>query len=165
MPSFEIFTSPLYTETNGLVFSTKPLSYGNNINLFGLGFKNGAVNEILAQTDEDYELLSIILDKDFNSGYLGECALIDNSSPLFLTNTLYYETLYDENCSCHLALGNAFPDTIEGGLKMSEEELLKNGINVSSIHIDFMIGSDDLEIEAETNKGKKLIYSKGKYMI
>lgn len=165
MPGYEIFTSPLYTETNGIVYSSKPLYYEKVIDSFGLKFKNGAVSKIITPIKEDYNILKNIVDTDENSKYLGECAIVENDTPVNLTNTLYYETLFDENASCHLAFGNSYSDSIENGLSMSEEELISNGLNISDIHVDFMIGTDDLNIEAETKNGKELIYSKGKFVI
>lgn len=165
MPGYELFTSPLCSETNGIVYSSKPLYYKKVIDSFGLEFKNGSVSNIITSVKEDYDILKSIIDRDDNSKYLGECAIVENDNPVNKTNTLYYELLYDENASCHLALGNSYPDSIKNGLSMTEEELISSGLNISNTHVDFMIGTDDLKIEAETKNGPKLIYSKGKFRI
>lgn len=165
MPSYEIFTSPLCYETKGIVYSSKPLYYGKIIDSFGLSFKNGSVNKIITSSDKDYHIIKSMIETDEGASFLGECAIVENDTPVNKTNTFYYESLYDENASCHLALGNSYFDSLKDGLSMSQEELKQNGINISNIHVDFMIGTDDLMIEADTKKGKKLIYSKGKYRI
>ena len=165
MPGYEIFTSPVASETNGIVYSSKPLYYNKVITSFGFEFKNGAVEKIITSDINDYRILDNIIKRDEGAKYLGECAIVENDTPVNLTNTLYYELLYDENASCHLALGDSFPDSLKGGLEMSSEELRQNGLNSSNTHIDFMIGTPDLKIEADTRYGKKLIYTNGKYII
>lgn len=165
MPGFEIFTSPVYNQTEGTVYSIKPISLGGRIiNPFGLEFHQGKVTKIMAK-EEDKKVLNKIFERDEQASYLGECAIVEYDTPVNLTNTLYYELLYDENSSPHLALGASYPDTLVGGLEMSEKELLAHGLNVASQHVDFMIGTPDLKIEAETNKGRKLIFSKGKFTL
>ena len=146
----------------------KPLVIRYNykdIESFALRFKNGEVKDIITKNKEDYEILKTLIMNNTNSKYLGEVALVENDTPVGKTNSLYLEPLYDENSSCHLALGNTFPDTIENGLSMSLNELKNNGLNVSNIHIDFMIGTPDLTIEANTNKGKELIFTNGKFKV
>lgn len=166
VPSYEAFTSPIYYQTEGTVFSTKPLVFHRHNNYivdhFGLEFQHGAVKKILVDKDEDYQVIKDFLNTDTHARYLGECALVEQDTPVSKTNTLYYHALLDENASCHLALGFGFPDTIPGGIEMDKRSLLDHGINTSSTHLDFMIGSDDLEIIADTNKGKQLIYQNGK---
>ena len=110
-------------------------------------------NDTLKSIIEDYE----------NASYLGEVALVNNNSPISNTGIIFYDTLFDENASCHLALGNGKAGNIINGENMSEEELNKLGINKSKIHVDFMIGTKDLEIEADTNRGKTLIFKKGNF--
>ena len=163
MPSYEIFTAPIYTSVSGVAYSTKPLFYKKIIQSFGLDFKDGEVNNILAKDNEDYEILKGLINEDEGSRFLGECAIVESDTPVGKTQTLYFEPLYDENSSCHLALGNSYGDCIEGGLKMSKKQLRACGLNISNNHIDFMVGSPDLIIEADTNKGKKLIFANGKF--
>lgn len=164
MPSYEIFSSPNYLKTNGIVYNSRPLSYGGGlIDEFFIEFKDGKVVNYDAKTGK--EILKGIIENDNNSCYLGEVALVNNDSPISNTGLIFGITLIDENASCHLALGDGFPDTIEGGLKMSKEELLKNGINQSKQHVDFMIGTPDLEIFALTNEGEKYIFKKGNFII
>lgn len=155
MPSYEIFTSPDYRKTNGIVYSSRPLIYnGGVIDDFWLKFKDGKVIQCGAKKGE--EILKNIIDSDSNSCYLGECALVENSSPISETNLIFGVTLLDENASCHLALGKGFPICIKSNKNLSESELLEKGINVSKVHVDFMIGTPDLEVEAETFDGRKI---------
>lgn len=164
MPAYELFTSPIYSETTGTVFSSMPIYYnGKIINKFGLEFNKGQVTKILTSSDEDYKSLKEIINTDDNSKFLGECAIVESTTPVGQTNTFYYNTLYDENYSTHLALGTAYPDSIKNGLEMSREELIANGLNVSKAHVDFMISTKDLEITADTKKGKILIFSNGRF--
>lgn len=166
MPSFEMYTSPIYRKTEGVVFSSIPLfnpEIGRLINQFGFEFKNGAVKEIITDNEKDKKSLQRIFSNDHTAKFLGECAIVERTTPVSETNTLYYHALYDENASPHLAIGQAFPDAIKNGLNMNKIELDKNGLNSSNYHIDFMIGTPDLTIEATTKKGKQLIYSNGKF--
>ncbi|MFZ3590775.1 aminopeptidase [Bacillus sp. DJP31] len=113
-----------------------------------------------------YMLLRKLIETKGNSIYLGEVALVDNSSIISQMNVLFYNTLFDENASCHLAIGNAYSSNFEGGVSMNKEELKKHGINQSIIDEDFMIGSDDLLIEAEMVEGiKEVIMKDGSWMI
>lgn len=157
MPSYEIFTSPNYKKTNGIVYSSRPLYYnGCLVDKFWIKFKNGKAIDCGAEVGE--EILRNIINTDSNSCYLGEVALVENNSPISNTNLIYGLTLIDENASCHLALGDGFPECIKEGDKYPIEELLNMGLNVSTtkIHVDFMIGTPDLEITGETFD-KKLI--------
>lgn len=162
MPSYEIFTSPNYKKTNGIVYSSRPLVYnGGLIDKFWLKFENGKVIDYDAEVGK--EILKGILESDSNSPYLGEVALVENNSPISNTNIVYGLTLIDENASCHLALGEGFTECIGKKLK-TEEELLENGVNMSKIHVDFMIGTPDLEITGETFDNKKVkIFEKGNF--
>lgn len=163
-PSYEIFTNPNFRKTNGVVFGSRPICYnGKLINDFYLEFKDGKVINYKAK--EGQELLTKIIKSDEFSSYLGEIALVDNNTPIAKTNMVYGSTLLDENASCHLALGNGFSECIVGNEKMSRTKLLEIGANPSNIHVDFMIGTPDLSIEAQTNKGKKLIFKNGKFNI
>lgn len=162
MPSYEIFTSPDFRYTNGVVYNSRPLVYnGAIIDYFYLEFQDGRVKKTEAKIGHD--VLNNFLAKHNKIPYLGEVALVNNDSPISLTGKVFYNTLYDENASCHLAFGRANPNAIPNGKAMSKEELTKNGINIAPAHLDFMIGTPDLNIEAECNQGKKLIFKQGSY--
>ena len=155
IPSEEVFTSPCKGKAEGIVYSTKPLSYnGELIEDFSVRFENGKVVEVHARKGE--ELLKQMISMDENAGYLGECALVPYDSPINNTGILFNNTLYDENAACHLALGRGFTNLVKDYEKYSEEELIKMGINDSQIHVDFMIGSKDLNIVGYTRDGKKV---------
>lgn len=155
MPTEEIFTSPSKLGTNGIVYSSKPLIYnGVLINHFMIKFENGKVVDFSAE--EGYESLKGIITSDEGSCYLGEVALVDYDSPISQSGIIFYETLYDENAACHLALGNSFLKCLEDGSTMPKEEL-ENIINDSNTHVDFMIGTEDLEIIGIDKKGKETI--------
>lgn len=155
IPSEEIFTTPMRGEAEGIVYSTKPLSYrGELIENFSVRFENGKAVEVHAERNE--ELLKTMISMDENAAYLGEVALIPYKSPINDTGILFYNTLFDENASCHLALGAGFKNVYPGYENMNEEELLKAGINDSMIHVDFMIGAEDLNIKATTVDGKEI---------
>ena len=164
MPSYEIFTSPNYKKTSGIVYSAKPLIYGGGkIDEFYIEFKEGKV--INYDAKQGKEILKQIIESDENSCYLGEVALVNNNSPISNTNLVFGTTLFDENASCHLALGDGFPDSLKEGLTMTKDELLRKGINQSKNHVDFMIGTKDLEIEAETKDGIVQIFKDGNFVI
>lgn len=164
MPSYEIFTCPHMRKTNGIVFASIPLFInGGIVENFYLEFKDGKVVKYNAKSGKD--LLETVLNTDTNANYLGEVALIDNDSPISNTNLVYGTTLFDENASCHLALGDGFPDCVEGTKGLSEKELIDLGVNVSKNHVDFMVGTPDLDITADTNEGKKLIFKQGRFNI
>lgn len=158
MPTEEVFTVPNKYTANGIVYASKPLVYNSSIiNDFWIEFKDGKVVNYDAKIG--YEVLKSIIEIK-NGNYLGEVALVDKDSPISKSNILFYETLYDENASCHLALGDSFPECIKSN--KTNKEL---GINESKTHVDFMIGTNDLEIIAETNKGKVTIMKKGKFVL
>jgi len=165
IPTEENFTMPLKTGVNGKVFATKPLDYqGNLVEDFWLEFKDGKVVDFDAK--EGKVNLQNLINFDPGSCYLGEVALISYDSPISNSNILFYNTLFDENASCHLALGRAYPMTIKGGFEMSQEELEKAGYNNSMTHVDFMFGSKDLDIVGETPNGKKVqIFKDGNFVI
>lgn len=164
MPSYEIFSTPDYRKTNGIVYSSLPLIYcGERIDDFYLEFKNGKIVDCNAKKGK--EILLEIINGSENDCYLGEVALVNFDSPIRNTNIIFETTLLDENAACHLALGDGFPECIKNGVNMTKKELLKNGINQSDNHIDFMIGTEDLEIEADTKYGKKLIFKKENFNI
>lgn len=153
MPTEEVFTMPKKDGVNGVVRSTKPLNYsGNLIENFTLTFENGKIVDFSAE--QGYETLKKLIETDEGSHYLGEVALVPHNSPISNTNIIFYNTLFDENASCHFALGKAYPTNLEGGAEMSLEELEKNGANMSLTHVDFMVGSPDLNIDGETSDGK-----------
>ncbi|AIF52771.1 aminopeptidase [Pelosinus sp. UFO1] len=155
MPTEEVFTMPKKTGANGTVFSSKPLNYnGNLIDDFSLTFKEGKVVDFTAK--QGYEILKGLVETDEGSHFLGEVALVPYNSPISNSNILYYNTLFDENASCHLAIGKAYPVCIKDGENMSNEELKALGVNDSLTHVDFMIGTKDLEIIGITAEGKEI---------
>lgn len=164
IPTEEIFTMPHKNRVNGKVVSTKPLNYqGNLIQDFYFVFKDGKVVEYDAKVGK--EALKSLIELDEGSSRLGEVALISHNSPISNLNILFNDTLFDENASCHLALGNAYSMNVVGGTTMEEEELIKIGYNVSLTHVDFMFGSEDMEITGITNDGKKVqIFKKGNFV-
>ncbi|WP_174733677.1 aminopeptidase [Mesobacillus harenae] len=152
MPTEEVFTVPLKTGVNGVVSSTKPLSYGGNIiDRFKITFENGRIVDF--QAEEGEEILKRLVETDEGSHYLGEVALVPYNSPISQSNILFFNTLFDENASNHLAIGSAYSFCIEGGKKMNSEELQENGLNESLTHVDFMIGSSEMDIDGITEDG------------
>lgn len=152
MPTEEVFTVPLRNGVNGIVRSTKPLSYsGNLIDNFSLTFENGRIVSVQAEKGE--EVLKQLVETDEGSHYLGEIALVAHDSPISQSGILFYNTLFDENASNHLAIGNGYAFCVEGGKKMSREELEKVGVNSSITHVDFMIGSADMNIDGIREDG------------
>ncbi|MDQ0162171.1 aminopeptidase [Aeribacillus alveayuensis] len=146
MPTEEVFTVPKKDGVNGYVTSTKPLSYGGNIiENFTLTFENGRIVDIKAEQGED--ILKSLVETDEGSHYLGEIALVPHQSPISQSNILFYNTLFDENASNHLAIGSAYAFCIEDGKTMSEEQLKEHGLNQSITHVDFMIGSAEMDID------------------
>ena len=145
IPTEEVFTTPDRTRAYGIVHSVMPLVHqGQIIRDFWLRFEEGRVVEYDAE--QGREVLQQIIETDENACRLGECALISKNTPIRQTGLLFYNTLYDENASCHLALGMGFPECIEGGYDMKEDELEAHGVNRSHTHVDFMIGADDLDV-------------------
>ena len=167
LPTYEIFTSPNWKKTEGVVYSSKPLLYNNIlIDNFYLRFHEGRVIEYHADSELEMNTLKSIIEIDEQAHYLGECALVPYDSVISKSNTLFYETLYDENASCHLALGCGFTECLEGGDDMSDQELSDNGVNVSKQHVDFMIGTHDLSIIGITKDGKEIeIFKDGNFNI
>jgi len=145
MPTEEIFTTPDRLRADGVVFSSKPLiHHGNPIEDFSITFKDGKATDCFARVGQD--VLEAIFKVDEHAARLGECALVPWTSPIQQSGTLFYNTLYDENASCHLAVGQGFPDCLEGGQEMDEEELIRHGVNKSATHVDFMIGTKDMNV-------------------
>lgn len=154
MPTEEVFTLPLKTGVNGTVFSSKPLNYGGNlIDNFSLTFKDGKVVDFSAE--EGYDTLKHLIETDEGSHYLGEVALVPHDSPISNSNIIFFNTLYDENASCHFAIGKAYP-CFDDGDKITNEEAVKRGANDSLTHVDFMIGTDDLNIVGYTYSNEKI---------
>lgn len=163
MPTEEVFTLPKRSGVNGKVVSSKPLNYnGNLIDKFSLTFKDGKVVDFSAE--KGYDTLRMLLEADEGSRYLGEVALVPYDSPISKSNILFYNTLFDENASCHLALGKAYTPCLKNGDKLTEEELKKLEVNDSLIHEDFMVGTEDMEITGITADGKEVpVFRKGNF--
>lgn len=152
IPTEECFISPLRGKAEGIVHATKPLSYqGQLIENFWVRFADGKAVEVGAEKGE--ALLKQMIAMDEGAAYLGECALVPQTSPINQSNVLFYETLFDENAVCHLALGAGFNDTIRDYHQKTNEECKALGVNDSMIHVDFMIGCDTMKIEAICRNG------------
>ncbi|HPF83738.1 MAG TPA: aminopeptidase [Bacilli bacterium] len=164
-PTFEIFTSPDCMSANGIVYSSKPLSYNNVvIDEFNITFKDGKAIECKAKQGE--ETLINLINSCPNSDRLGEVALVPFDSPISNSNIVFYETLFDENASCHIALGASFKDCILNGKNMTKKELEENNLNECDNHVDFMIGTKDLEIIGIKEDGKEIqIFKDGNFVI
>lgn len=154
MPTEEVFSMPHKYGVNGTLKATKPLVYaGNLIDDFSFVFKDGKV--VSYEAKQGKEILGKLLQTDEGASYLGEVAIVPQSCPVAKTDTLFYNTLFDENASCHFAIGSSYPTNIKDGVKMSDEELEARGANTSITHNDFMVGSNELSIEATTHAGEK----------
>lgn len=154
IPTEEVYTLPLKTGVNGTVTSTMPLNYnGALIEKLSLTFKEGQIVDYGAESG--YETLKRLIETDEGSHYLGEVALVPHNSPISQSGLIFFNTLFDENASCHLAIGKAYPTTLEGGSKMSDDELAAHGVNDSLVHVDFMIGSAELELDGELEDGSR----------
>ena len=152
IPTEECFISPKRGEAEGIVYSSMPLSYrGQLIDKFWLRFEGGKAVEVGAEVGE--EQLKDMVSMDEGAAYLGECALVPQASPISQSGILFYNTLFDENASCHLALGRGYADTIDGFENMTREECNALGLNESMIHVDFMIGCDSMNIDATCADG------------
>ena len=153
IPTEEVFISPMKGQAEGIVYSTKPLCYqGQIIDNFSIRFEGGKAVEVHAEVGE--ELLKTLISMDDGAAYLGECALVPQHSPICESGLLFYNTLFDENAACHLALGAGFPDTIEDFHHKTLEECRALGLNDSMVHEDFMIGCATMNIDATTRDGK-----------
>ncbi len=164
MPTEEIFTLPHCMQANGTVVASMPLSYqGCLIDGFRLTFRDGVVIEHSAQKGE--EALTRLLNTDEGSRRLGEVALIPYNSPIRAMDILFYNTLFDENASCHLALGSCYPNTLKGGELLSEDDLYAKGGNRSVNHVDFMIGTADMTITGITKTGERIpVFENGNFV-
>ncbi len=155
IPTEEVFSAPQYNGVNGIVYSTKPLIYhGNTISDFSFTFKEGKIVDYTAK--EGYEVLKELIETDEGSHYLGEVALVDHFSPISQSNQIFYETLFDENASCHLAIGASYPTCLKNSDGLSEEELKERGLNYSLTHVDFMIGDEHMNIKGYTRDGQEV---------
>lgn len=155
IPTEEVFTSPMKGEAEGIVYSTRPLSYrGVMIENFSIRFENGRVAEVRAEKNED--VLRTITTMDEGATMLGECALVPYDSPIRNSGLTFYNTLFDENAACHLALGTGFCNVIRDYGQLSLDDCRALGVNDSMIHEDFMIGSADLDITGITTDGREV---------
>ena len=161
MPTEEVFTVPAKYDVNGVVSNTKPLVYnGNTIDNFSLTFKDGQVVDF--EAEQGYDTLKNLLETDDGAKRLGELALVPDASPISQSGLIFYNTLFDENASCHVALGKAYPTNLEGGSEMTDEELDQHGVNDSLTHVDFMIGSAELDIDGILPDGStEAVFRKG----
>ncbi len=163
MPTEEVFTLPKKAGVNGVVVSSKPLNYnGTLIDKFSLTFKDGRIVDCKAE--QGYEVLKKLVETDEGSHYLGEVALVPDNSPISNAGILFYNTLFDENASCHLAIGKAYPICLKNGTDMNAAELEQAGANDSMVHVDFMLGTDDLEIIGTTATGETIpVFKNGNF--
>ena len=153
IPTEECFISPMRGKAEGLVYATKPLSYqGQLIEDFYIRFENGKA--VQAHAEKGEQLLNTLISMDEGAAYLGECALVPQASPIAESGLLFYNTLFDENAACHLALGMGFADTIKDYENKTLDECRQLGINDSMVHEDFMIGCDSMNIDALCRDGK-----------
>ncbi len=163
MPAVETFTTPDCNRIDGIVYSSKPLcNNGQLISDFYLKLKNGKIIEVKAKKGE--KLLKNIVFATERTRYLGECALVPYNSPINQTGLIYYKTVFDENAACHFAIGSSLPTTYINVKTNNNKELIKMGLNKASSHVDFMVGTKDLDIVAYTRKGKKVqIFKNGNW--
>ena len=155
IPTEEVFTSPQKGAAEGIVYSSKPLSYrGELIENFSVRFENGRAVEVHAEKGE--ALLREMIAMDEGAAYLGECALVPFESPVNQSGVLFYNTLFDENAACHLALGHGFTNVLRNFEQYTLQECYEKGINESMIHVDFMIGTRDLSITGVTRDGSRV---------
>ncbi|MEG1527879.1 MAG: aminopeptidase [Clostridia bacterium] len=165
MPTEEIFTAPHKDRVDGVVVSALPLvNQGNIIEDFSITFKAGRVVDFKAK--KGYDALSNIIETDDGSHYLGEVALIGKNSPIAKSGLLFFNTLFDENASCHLALGQGYPSTVKDGTTMTKQQLADVGVNDSMEHCDFMIGTKDINIVGVTRSGEETqLFVDGEWVI
>ena len=154
MPTEEVFTLPDRNRADGVISATFPLSYGGTlIDDFQVTFENGRITKVTARKGE--AALQKLVDTDEGSHRLGEVALVPASSPIGQRGHLFYNTLYDENASCHIAIGRAYRFTLTGGEELNDEEFISAGGNVSLNHVDFMIGSPKMDIDGIAKDGSR----------
>lgn len=153
MPTEEVFSAPDCNRIDGVVKASMPLCYnGKIIEDIKLTLKDGRITDYSAKTNLD--VLKGIIETDEGAHSFGEIALVPYDSPISKLHTLFYETLFDENASCHFAIGRAYPTCVKGGDEIPKDRLKSVGLNDSDVHVDFMVGTKDLEITAETTDGK-----------
>lgn len=164
MPTEEVFTAPDANRVDGVVVSTKPLSYaGTIIEGMEFHFKDGKVEKVTAEKGED--VIQKLIETDEGAARLGEVALVPDASPISQSGLTFFNTLYDENASNHLALGSAYAFNLVGGTEMSEEELKAAGLNRSDVHVDFMFGSDQMDIDGIREDGSRVpVFRKGAWV-
>lgn len=165
MPTEEVFTSPMKGKCEGTLVATMPLSYqGNLIENFSITFENGRA--VSCKAERNQQLLEKMIAMDEGAAMLGELALVPDDSPISNSGILFYNTLFDENAACHVALGRGFDNVIENYESKTPEEIKEMGINDSIIHVDFMIGSDKLNITGYTKDGKPVaVFKNGNWAI
>ena len=165
MPTEEVFTAPHRNKVHGVVKNALPLVYnGNVIDGFSLTFKDGKVVDFTAE--KGYDTLKGLIESDEGASHIGEVALIGKNSPISNSGILFFNTLFDENASCHLAFGKAYPTTVKNGNDLTADELLNKGANDSIQHVDFMIGTKDLKIEGVSYDGTTtLVFEDGEWVI
>lgn len=165
MPTEEVFTTPMKGKCEGTLVATMPLSYqGNLIENFSITFENGRA--VSCKATNNQELLEKMIAMDDGAAMLGELALVPHDSPISNSGILFYNTLFDENASCHVALGRGYDNAVEGYEDKTKEELQKMGVNDSIIHVDFMIGNEKLNITGHTKDGKAVqIFKDGNWAI
>ena len=164
MPTEEIFTAPHKYKVDGVVKNALPLvNNGNVIDSFSLTFKDGKVVDYSAEVG--YDALKNIIDTDEGSRHIGEIALIGKKSPISQLGIMFFNTLFDENASCHLALGKAYPTTVHNGTAMTKEELDEIGVNDSLEHCDFMIGSKDMKIVGVKEGKETVLFLDGEWIV
>ncbi|MDP4553466.1 aminopeptidase [Alkalihalobacillus macyae] len=159
IPTEEIFTAPHKNKVNGKLVGTKPLIYGGSvIDEFYLIFKDGRITDYYAAKGQ--EVLQNLIETDEGSHYLGEIALVSNKSPLAQSDTLFFNTLFDENTSCHIGIGNASPSNIQNGIEQSEEELKVSGLNTSLLLVNVTFGTEDMKVEGIKEGGTEVLLMK-----
>ena len=165
MPTIEVFTTPMKGKAEGKLVSTKPLSYhGQLIENFSITFKGGKA--VSCEAEKGQKVLEEMIATDDGAGMIGEVALVPHDSPISNQNILYYETLFDENASCHIALGRGYNECVEGYADMTKEELKDLGVNDSMIHVDFMVGAPDMSIIGHTFDGRDIeVFRNGNFVI
>ena len=153
IPTEEVFTLPDRSRVDGVVQVARPLSYGGaTVEDFRLSFENGKVVQVSSKTGQE-DTIKNYLNTDENASYTGEVALVPNSSPISQSGRTFYNIMYDENASCHIALGSAYRMSMKDGVKMSDEEFTAAGGNISKLHLDFMVGSGEMDIDGITQDG------------
>src|SRR5690625_3512573 len=159
IPTEEIFSAPNKNEVNGKLVATKPLIYeGSVIDDFYLTFKDGRITAYYAATGQ--EALQSLIETDEGSHYLGEIALVSNNSPLSQLDTLFYNTLFDENTACHIGIGNASPSNLQNGSNLSVKELKEAGLNTSLLLVNVTFGTKDMKVMGIKEGGTEVILMK-----